>query len=123
MLYNYFELPLAALATLLIIADVKLNQVKDNSVKDAKATPPITGNSDKYTGIGRNCFNTTADKNADTAGSAAFTIWVKLTAPAPKETTAPKWVNVCKTATGNKDFISSLFSSGALRIPKPIAYI
>lgn len=69
---------------------MKLNQVNDNSVNEAIATPPMTGNNDKYTGIGKNCFSITADRNADTAGSAAFTICVKLTAPAPNETTAPK---------------------------------
>ena len=63
-------------------------------------------------------FWNNAAKRAETAGSAAFTIWVKLTAPALKETTAPKWVNVWRIPTGNKDCKSFIFTLGGERIPK-----
>jgi len=92
---------------------MKLNHVNDNSVNDAIATPPITGNNAIYTGIGKNCCKNIPDNNADTAGSAAFTICVKLTAPAPSDTTAPICVNVCNVATGNNVLISSNVNSGA----------
>ena len=59
-------IPLAAEAALDTIAAPKLNQLKDSSVSDARATPPITGNRLKYTGKGRNCFNTIADNAAET---------------------------------------------------------
>ena len=52
------------------------------------------------------------------AGSAALTMCVKLTAPAPKETTAPRCVKVWRTATGSKFFNSSLFNTGAFLTPK-----
>lgn len=59
-------IPRAAEAALDTIAAPKLNQLKDSSVNDARATPPITGNRLKYTGNGRNDFNTIADNAAET---------------------------------------------------------
>mmetsp|Transcript_31065 Transcript_31065/g.29663 ORF Transcript_31065/g.29663 Transcript_31065/m.29663 type:complete len:90 (-) Transcript_31065:560-829(-) len=89
-MFIFPTIPLAADATLETIADPKESHENESSVNDAIATPPITGRRERYTGIGKKDFKNTADNAADTAGSAAFTICVKLTAPAPRDITAPK---------------------------------
>jgi len=62
---------LEAEATFDTMAPPKATGLNDNSPKEAKATPPMTGRRVKYTGMGRKDFKKIPDNKADTAGSAA----------------------------------------------------
>ena len=50
-------------------------------------------------------------------GSAAFTIWVNETAPAPAETTAPMWPSACRKPIGASVASAAPDSRGGLRSP------
>jgi len=69
---------------LLSMAVANANHEKDRSFRHAYPTPPTTGNSVKYTGIGIHCPSNSADTIALKNGSNAFTMCVKETGPAPK---------------------------------------
>ena len=56
-----------------------------------------------------------AESAADTTGSDALMMWVKETAPAPRETTAPMCVPRWPREMGMRVLTSSALSSGALR--------
>jgi len=82
------KIPRPAEAVLASIAELNANQLNFRSVKEAIATPPITGMRDAYTTGAKNCLRNKAEKREVNAGSAALMIWVKETAPAPREMTA-----------------------------------
>lgn len=54
---------------------------------------------------------------AANTGSAAFTIWPKETAPAPKARTEKAWARAAQRPTGESSFQLSRESWGALRTP------
>mmetsp|Transcript_17569 Transcript_17569/g.25655 ORF Transcript_17569/g.25655 Transcript_17569/m.25655 type:complete len:207 (+) Transcript_17569:693-1313(+) len=95
------------------MAPPKLTQLNVNSFKEARPTPTHTGRRVVYTCHGKNCFKSTALRVAVKKGSPALTIWVKDTAPAPREITPVTWPSVCITATGIIVLTSSFESLGA----------
>ena len=58
-----------------------------------------------------------AERKQVKTGSAALTICVKDTAPAPADTTAPMWPIEWQKAMGRRVMMASLLRMGALRMP------
>eukprot|EP00962_Isochrysis_galbana_P029603 scaffold9487_cov105-Isochrysis_galbana.AAC.3 len=84
------------------IAPPKDSQVKDSSEADASATPKTMGTSAAAAGAEICAPRMAQERPAVQTGSAALTIWVKETAPAPAETTAPMWPRACMKLIGRK---------------------
>ncbi len=116
---TFFDrIALAADVTALMVPAVKLSQVKESSLSDAKPTPPIIGTKLRYTGMGRNSPNPIARIRADQTGSVAFRMCVNEMAPAPNETTPATWVAARKKACELSVLMLSNESLGALRRPE-----
>lgn len=81
-------MPRSADAVLDPIAFPNATHEKDSSLRDASDTPAMMGRSETYTGRAKVCPRMMAEKPAVKTGSAAFTICVKETAPAPSARTA-----------------------------------
>eukprot|EP00624_Nannochloropsis_granulata_P001480 evm.model.NODE_17363_length_20350_cov_19.236412.3 len=111
------KIPRPAEAVFASIAELNASQLNFRSVKEAIATPPITGIKDAYTTGAKNCLRNKAENKEVNAGSAALMMWVKETAPAPREMTALMWAMACMKATGKRFFTFCTVSLGALRMP------
>eukprot|EP00967_Tisochrysis_lutea_P046062 scaffold55904_cov27-Tisochrysis_lutea.AAC.1 len=110
-------MPRSAEARLEPIAAMNPTHVKESSLSEASATPPTIGSSVRYV-----CHEETAprmmkESAAETTGSEALTMWVKETAPAPSEMTAPMCVPRWPSDTGISVFTLSELSLGTLRSP------
>merc|ERR1719353_2153875 len=103
--------------TLESIAAPKHSHVNDNSFKLASATPKMIGKRVKYTGTGNTWPRITPESTAETAGSLAFTMDTKLTAPAEREITAPMCVPRFPSATGSRVLTSEKDNFGVGRMP------
>ena len=99
------------------IAPLKATHVNESSVTDARATPKTIGTSENATGIEMYWPRTMAESTQVKTGSAAFTIWVNETAPAPAETTAPMWPSACRKPIGASVASAAPDSRGGLRSP------
>ena len=91
--------------------------MNESSVTDARATPKTIGTSENATGIEMYWPRTMAESTRVKTGSAAFTIWVNETAPAPAETTAPMWPSACRKPIGASVASAAPDSRGGLRSP------
>src|SRR6056297_691614 len=114
----FAKMPRPADAVLASIAELNANQENFRSVKEAMATPPMTGIKEAYTTGEKYCFRKRAENKDVKAGSAALMMCVKLTAPAPKEMTAVMCAMACMAATGRMFLTFCRLSFGAFRIPK-----
>mmetsp|Transcript_24321 Transcript_24321/g.78434 ORF Transcript_24321/g.78434 Transcript_24321/m.78434 type:complete len:205 (+) Transcript_24321:694-1308(+) len=99
------------------IAPPKDSQVKDSSEADASATPKTMGTSAAAAGAEICAPRMAQERPAVQTGSAALTIWVKETAPAPAETTAPMWPRACMKLIGRKVRMAAFDRRGRLRRP------
>ena len=106
-----------AKARLESIAPPKAIHVKESSVIEARATPKTIGKRERTVSGAIFEPRMIADRKHVNTGSAALTIWVNETAPAPAETTAPMWPRAWQKAIGSNVLMASKLSLGGLRMP------
>mmetsp|Transcript_10794 Transcript_10794/g.26590 ORF Transcript_10794/g.26590 Transcript_10794/m.26590 type:complete len:213 (-) Transcript_10794:379-1017(-) len=82
------------------MADRKPFQLKDASLMDAIATPPMMGTREAMTRGWGLSFRNMADRATEKAGSMALMVWVKDTATEPRDTLVSRLPRVCTTARG-----------------------
>ena len=90
------KMALAENATLEAIAVLKPSHVKDSSVADASATPPMMGTSAMYTGHAYTVPETRYEPTALNTGSSVLMVCVKDTATAANETLVRQWPKACR---------------------------
>merc|ERR1719240_1718086 len=99
------------------MAPPKESQVKESSVIEASETPSTIGTSESTVSGATREPRMSAERKHVKTGSAALTICVKETAPAPAETTAPMWPIEWQKAIGRRVWMASRDRMGALRMP------
>eukprot|EP00967_Tisochrysis_lutea_P034139 scaffold40681_cov30-Tisochrysis_lutea.AAC.2 len=99
------------------IAPPKDIHVKESSLTEAIATPATIGMRAASAGAEMDEPRMAQERPAVHTGSAALTICVKETAPAPAETTAPMCPMACMKLMGRKVMMAAVESFGFLRSP------
>mmetsp|Transcript_58634 Transcript_58634/g.134526 ORF Transcript_58634/g.134526 Transcript_58634/m.134526 type:complete len:216 (+) Transcript_58634:778-1425(+) len=107
----------AANARLESMAPKKDTQVNESSDTEASATPNTIGSSEMATGAETVCPSSSAERPHVNTGSAALTICVNETAPAPAETTAPMCPMEWQKEMGARVRTAAVESFGGLRRP------
>mmetsp|Transcript_28899 Transcript_28899/g.56480 ORF Transcript_28899/g.56480 Transcript_28899/m.56480 type:complete len:208 (-) Transcript_28899:313-936(-) len=110
--------PLRAADWLAIIAAMTASQLKESSLSDANATPPMMGMRVAYTCQAWTLPVSTTSVTAEKAGSQALRIWPNDTAPAPSATTEPPWAPAAQRPTGAMAFHLAMSMLGDLRSPR-----
>mmetsp|Transcript_10690 Transcript_10690/g.33966 ORF Transcript_10690/g.33966 Transcript_10690/m.33966 type:complete len:205 (+) Transcript_10690:489-1103(+) len=106
-----------AKARLESIAPEKESHVKESSLTEASATPATIGTRARAAGAEIVAPRMPHERRAVQTGSAALTICVKETAPAPADTTAPMWPSACRKEIGSSVATAARGSDGRLRRP------
>mmetsp|Transcript_34792 Transcript_34792/g.69336 ORF Transcript_34792/g.69336 Transcript_34792/m.69336 type:complete len:241 (+) Transcript_34792:567-1289(+) len=106
-----------AKARLESIAPPKASQVKESSLTEARATPATMGMRESAVRVETEEPRMRADSPQVKTGSAALTICVNETAPAPADTTAPMCPMAWQKAMGSSVLMASAESLGGLRMP------
>ena len=106
---SFFEkMALALKATLEAIAVLNPSHENESSVAEAKATPPMIGNSAMYTGHAYTVPFTKKEPAALNTGSNVLIVCVNDTATAAKETFVRQWPNACRNEGSVTAFKNSL---------------
>mmetsp|Transcript_26229 Transcript_26229/g.67769 ORF Transcript_26229/g.67769 Transcript_26229/m.67769 type:complete len:218 (+) Transcript_26229:530-1183(+) len=110
-----FSLERKAAKRLAIIAVMSADHAKSSSLTEARHTPPMTGISESHLALLTVLPYRVTPSSAAKAGSAALTICVNDTAPAPIEKTDDACAPAKQSASGSSFLMSATVTVGALR--------